>query len=70
MIPVWPDGKCHCFTCEDARMIDMPYEERHFHMGRMFLCAKCGNKRCPHAKDHRNACTNSNEPGQKGSLYE
>jgi hypothetical protein len=51
-------------------MIDMPYEERHFHMGRMFLCAKCGNKRCPHAKDHRNECTNSNEPGQKGSLYE
>jgi hypothetical protein len=33
------------------------------------VCAVCGNKRCPHAADHRNACTGSNEPGQKGSLY-
>lgn len=32
----------------------------------MILCASCGNKRCPHASDHRNACTNSNEPGQIG----
>lgn len=36
----------------------------------MVLCQRCGNKRCPHAKDHRNSCTNSNEPGQKGSAYE
>lgn len=35
----------------------------------MILCAKCGNKRCPHANDHRNACTNSNEAGQPGSAY-
>jgi hypothetical protein len=35
----------------------------------MILCSKCGNKRCPHATDHNNACTNSNEPGQKGSKY-
>lgn len=34
------------------------------------VCALCGNKRCPHATDHRLACTNSNEPGQKGSNYE
>jgi hypothetical protein len=33
---------------------------------RMILCETCGNKRCPHATDHRNACTNSNEPGQPG----
>jgi hypothetical protein len=38
-------------------------------MVRMFLCPQCGNKRCPHAADHRLACTNSNETGQKGSLY-
>jgi len=37
---------------------------------RMILCAKCGNKRCPHANDHRNECTNSNATGQKGSAYE
>ncbi|MBW6637227.1 hypothetical protein KXT41_25380 [Salmonella enterica subsp. enterica serovar Weltevreden] len=30
----------------------------------------CGNKRCPHANDHRNACTGSNEPGQEGSAYQ
>lgn len=35
----------------------------------MILCEKCGNKRCPHATDHNNECTNSNEPGQRGSIY-
>ena len=37
---------------------------------RMILCATCGNKRCPHATNHHNACTNSNDPGQAGSSYE
>lgn len=32
-------------------------------------CNVCGNKRCPHSDDHRNPCTNSNEPGQPGSRY-
>jgi hypothetical protein len=36
---------------------------------RMVLCAVCGCKRCPHATDHRQACTDSNEPGQAGSVY-
>lgn len=36
---------------------------------RMVLCVTCGNKRCPHATDHRHECTNSNEPGQAGSCY-
>ena len=35
----------------------------------MVVCATCGNKRCPHANDHRNECTGSNEPGQPGSAY-
>jgi hypothetical protein len=35
-----------------------------------FACEICGNKRCPHHSDHRLACTNSNEPGQSGSIYE
>ena len=38
-------------------------------MAMMVLCAKCGNKRCPHANYHNNACTGSNEPGQPGSAY-
>lgn len=35
----------------------------------MIVCPICGNKRCPHATDHRNKCTNSNAPGQPGSRY-
>lgn len=35
----------------------------------MILCPVCGNKRCPHANDHRNACTGSNARGQVGSRY-
>ena len=56
----WPTIGCTCERC-------MPQD---FMNARMILCAKCGNKRCPHATDHRNACTNSNEPGQKGSSWE
>jgi hypothetical protein len=33
------------------------------------VCETCGNKRCPHATDHRLECTNSNESGQPGSRY-
>ena len=50
---------CGCRTCRPITMEDM----------RMVLCPTCGNKRCPHANDHRNACTGSNEPGQPGSAY-
>lgn len=35
-----------------------------------YACHKCGNKRCPHHKDHRFKCTNSNEPDQVGVLIE
>lgn len=35
----------------------------------MLICVKCGNKRCPHANNHKNECTNSNDLGQKGSAY-
>ncbi|WP_410680884.1 hypothetical protein [Citrobacter braakii] len=55
--PVTPD--CWCRTCRPVTMIDM----------RFVVCPDCGNKRCPHANDHRNACTGSNEPGQIGSAY-
>lgn len=33
------------------------------------VCTICGNKRCPHATDHKNRCSGSNEPGQAGSVY-
>jgi hypothetical protein len=39
-------------------------------LGRRFVvCPDCGNKRCPKATYHDNACTKSNEPGQPGSRY-
>lgn len=67
-----PDVKqCGCRKCLKA-----DYEEQlktatwvglAMHPYRLFItCRKCGNKRCPHAKDHNNACTNSNEPNQEG----
>lgn len=55
------EGKCGCHRCIGDR------GEWIMHM---VVCAICGNKRCPHATDHNLACTNSNEPGQKGSVYE
>lgn len=64
IIPGWipvseqkPD--CWCLTCRPVVLNDM----------RFVVCPDCGNKRCPRANDHRNACTGSNEPGQEGSAY-
>lgn len=51
---------CWCEACRPNTLADM----------RMILCQTCGNKRCPHATNHLNACTGSNEPGQKGSSWE
>lgn len=48
--------KCWCRTCRPVTISDM----------RFVVCPECGNKRCPHANDHRHACTGSNEPGQEG----
>jgi hypothetical protein len=61
--PVVREPQCWCLTCNPMR-IDDPESIR------MALCPTCGNKRCPKANDHRNQCSNSNEPGQKGSAYE
>lgn len=66
-------NECGCRKCLRARdaqtrildSIVIPIE-----MFMMIVCPTCGNKRCPHATDHDLACTNSNEPGQKGSAYE
>lgn len=55
--PEW-NSMCGCRACN-----------REFIGTVMFLCAACGNKRCPHATNHAMACTGSNEPGQPGSSY-
>jgi hypothetical protein len=50
--------RCHCWSC--LREIGL--------MPRvMVVCHQCGNKRCPRATSHDNACSGSNEPGQDGS---
>lgn len=51
---------CRCRRCLSEAEIEITW---------MVVCGKCGNKRCPHANDHRNKCTGSNEPGQPGSAY-
>lgn len=33
------------------------------------VCPTCGNKRCPKATLHTRTCSNSNAPGQPGSIY-
>jgi hypothetical protein len=62
---------CQCMRCLDesgatTKMFGREIPVSHV---RMVVCQTCGNKRCPHATDHDFACTDSNEPGQKGSVY-
>ena len=51
----------HALAIEDALVnpIGMPF----------IACKTCGNKRCPKATCCELPCTNSNEPGQEGSIY-
>jgi hypothetical protein len=53
---------CGCAQCATTRL-DM---ER---LTQFIVCEICGNKRCPHATDHRHECTKSNKYGQSGSYY-
>jgi len=59
---------CHrCIEEFDLRHSGIPFLP--LSSERMIVCEHCGCKRCPHASDHRLDCTNSNEPGQQGSIY-
>jgi len=51
-----PELKCPCRKCNPNAWW-------------MVVCHECGNKRCPHATDHHHPCTGSNDPDQKGSVY-
>jgi hypothetical protein len=53
--------QCPCYDCVSPTWVQW---ESH-----MVLCPDCGNKRCPHATFHGNACTGSNDPDQSGSRY-
>lgn len=59
---------CRCRAClreRDERIGGHPVE-----LMMMIVCQRCGNKRCPKATDHRHECTDSNKPGQPGSVYQ
>lgn len=55
------EDRCWCYVCNQ--------EDVAYLASRMILCPTCGNKRCPHASDHREPCSHSNEAGQLGSRY-
>lgn len=58
-----PEPDCH--KCAEGKFSNgWPWSSQ-----KMFLCPTCGNKRCPKASDHTLACTGSNDPRQKGSVY-
>jgi hypothetical protein len=64
--------KCDCWECRSDNVIFQIQElgiTLTEDMNRMFLCPKCGNKRCPRATSHREPCSGSNEPGQLGSRF-
>jgi hypothetical protein len=60
---------CFCRACIKVRDEGKDIFDKEEHR-RMILCVNCGCKRCPHANDHNNACTGSNESGQIGSANE
>jgi hypothetical protein len=65
-------SNCWCAVCDNAvrnAMYAVDGDAVTLLSRFMILCPDCGNKRCPKATHHKNACTGSNEPGQKGSNY-
>lgn len=62
-------SECACHRCIKEHNLMGPDGFLPLSATRMIVCPTCGNKRCPHASDHRLACTGSNEPGQPGSVY-
>ena len=73
-VPQFPDdpklpGQCGCSRCRTDRNERHPsFPQFPIHAAMMILCESCGNKRCPHADDHRFLCTESNDDGQIGQL--
>jgi len=61
------DPQC-CHHCRHLH--EKSIDDNLFFLNRiMIVCPTCGNKRCPKASNHDLICTNSNEPGQPGSVY-
>lgn len=64
--PTW--GTCGCWTCVSEFLTEREGENAILFMP-FIVCPSCGNKRCPKATRHDQACSGSNEPGQVGSRY-
>lgn len=60
-------GGCGCWTCVTEHMSKLPIPDRYCMP--FIVCPTCGNKRCPKATHHDQACTGSNDPLQPGSRY-
>jgi len=60
---------CECWQCVIDNDIRESLSQFPLYLTRVIVCTECGNKRCPHATNHRFKCTDSNEPGQPGSRY-
>lgn len=63
--------KCECQKCREAnkqRFVGDGTPVADLWNMRMYVCLKCGNKRCPKIIDHRFKCTGSNAVGQVGEL--
>lgn len=76
-LPSREEVDCNCFQCTKVRTLNdpdapvmVPGTRMYIALSRMFCCENCGNKRCPHATDHRFKCSGSNDSGQPGSAYE
>lgn len=65
----WVAYEGFCANCHKCMAGKFTADGIPFSLSRMIVCSQCGNKRCPKASDHLNACTQSNEPGQSGSIY-
>ena len=68
---IQPESVCVCHRCikENNLTVTMGALTLPLSATRMIVCQDCGNKRCPKASDHNLACTESNAPGQAGSVY-
>ena len=68
---VWDGVECSCHRCiREKNLVEREGSFLPMSATRMIVCPTCGNKRCPHASDHDLDCTNSNDPGQPGSVYQ
>lgn len=64
-----PGRICWCLTCDDIEMATYTRLTGEHALAIFVVCPDCGNKRCPRATHHDQACGNSNEAGQPGSAY-